>query len=450
MKEIENKKADMEQNKLLTLAKESDDYKKPLPADEDEDFFPELTKEFNNLPKESETTKDGFENRFVLSATDFLKNLALTAFDLIEKRVHTTYNERIEVQNVLYKVIYENHEKSINSIQAAINLNKESAIAIQSIIPQLRKIIQVYNLPLKNKRAWRKMTKGSWLLGKIEEVQEIIARFDSEPVDSKIFMNYESNLISAYILAKRIEEEDSLFIVRGLSANIERVCEVLEPEKDITPLLTMMLPTMMLYSFFEDANYIYINLNKEASSIHRATAALINHLRSERLPKRNEQKETQNKHNQELIIRAEDIQSIIKAIHSEGEKTRAHVSKESEGIKENSKEVAQQAGVQIEEARAQANWPLEKIAEKYVKTMGFDNSYTAAMFCTLILKLSDKQDPQTGEWIKGETYKQAAEELTKSGHPISDSTLCEKIHRIEDKVDRKLVTKMPRGMRSTK
>lgn len=144
------------------------------------------------------------------------------------------------------------------------------------------------------------------------------------------------------------------------------------------------------------------------------------------------------KENEEFTKLVEERQGTLRVMLAELQKMQDRFDKGLEKV-----------GVQLEEARAQAKWPLEKIAEKYVKTMGFDNSYTAAMFCTLILKLSDKQDPQTGEWEKGETYRQAAEELTKSGHSISASALCERIHKIEDKVG-KLVTKMPRGKRSIK
>ena len=190
----------------LTLAGGCACYKGVFLEDENEDFFPELTKEFDILIKKSESPTDDFENRFVSAATDFLENLVQMAFDEIAKRFAATYNERLKVKNVLFGII-----ESVYEDIDPTDLNTKSAIALQSVIPQLRKINQVYYLPLKDENARIKMTKGRYFLDKIERIQNIVYHFKSKTVNSETYINYENSLLNAYILAKRIEDADILF-----------------------------------------------------------------------------------------------------------------------------------------------------------------------------------------------------------------------------------------------
>lgn len=429
-------KTGIEQNEPLTQVTENDNCKRPLSADECKDFFPELTKEFDNLKKELESSTRDFEGSVILSATTFLENLVGTALNEIEKRIESTYNEELEVQRTLYKLFNVVHKKDLKNLSDIKEFNKDSAIALQSLIPQLRKIINIYRVPLEN--VIERRTKGGYLLRKIEQVQDIIARFKKGSVNSKTYIDYEKNFLSAYILAKRIEEEDRLFNIDGFSSRVEKVCSLLESEEDITHLLKDMSSDLFLYiyTFSGEASYICLKLREETLSTKRVFNIIKDHYRSSYLPKSSELLEKLKQLEESTEARFMGLESLIQ---NNFDKERAHFD---EGLKA--------VGIELGEAKAQNSWTLEKVRGEFVKKMGLDNSYTAAMFSNLILELSDKQDPETGEWIKGKTYKQAAEEFTKVGHPISDSTLCDRIHKIEVMAERKLVFKMPRGKRSIK
>ncbi len=282
MEKNENKTG-IEQNEPLTQITENDDCKRPLSADECEDFFPELTKEFDNLKKESESSTHNFGDRIIFFATTLLENLAKTALNEIEKRVDSIYNEVLEVQRVLYKVFATSYEKGLNNPSDIKEFNKESAIALKSVIPRLRKIISIYSVPLE--KVIERRTKGGYLLRKIEQVQDIIACLKKNSVNFEAYIDYEKIFLCAYILAKRIEEGDTLFNIDGFSSRIEKVCRLLESEGDITHLLNDMSLNLFSYAFSGEANYIYLKLRIETLSNKRAFNIIKNHYHSSSLPK---------------------------------------------------------------------------------------------------------------------------------------------------------------------
>ncbi len=316
-------KTGIELKKLLTLNLEGNDYKSVLSIDENEDFFPELTKEFDNLKKESESSTRNFGDRIILFATTLLENLAKTALNEIEKRVDSIYNEGLEVQRVLYKVFAAFYKKGLENLSDIKEFNKESAIALRSVIPQLRKIINIYSVPLE--KVIERRTKGGYLLKKIEQVQDIIACLKKNSMNFEIYMDYEKIFLCAYILAKRIEEGDTLFNIDGFSSKIEKICRLLESEGDITHLLNDMSLNLFSHTLSGEANYICLKLRVETLSTKRAFNIIKNHHHSSYLP---ESLEVFNK-----------LEQFRKEMHAMFKGTNDHVEEKSEGIEKNLKEL---------------------------------------------------------------------------------------------------------------
>ncbi len=218
-----------------------------------------------------------------------------TAYNEIAKRFAATYSERLEVKNVLSKIIEAVCEDG--GYADPIDLNTKSAIALQSVIPQLRKINQVYYLPLKDENSMIKTTKGRYFLNKIELIQDIICHFNSETVDYKKYMDYERNLLSAYILAKRIDEEDTLFNKQGFYANVEGVCKVLEGKSnelidqisyyqiELAGFLLSETDITSCNIFWRQLCEIEGTLDNETLSMNSAVSLFLIHHKNGRLPK---------------------------------------------------------------------------------------------------------------------------------------------------------------------
>lgn len=410
-----------------TLFRESEINKRTLTAGEDEDRFSRLTKKFDKLKDKLKSLTPGFEDRFVLSATVFLNDLTLTAFDVIEERIKVTYNERLEVQNTLFKILEKVHENKIS----LIDLNAEVAIALQSVIKQIRTIIQVYGVQLKNEM--RKIAKGSYLLEKIEQVQKIIARLNKESVDSEIYMNYEKSLLSTYILTKKIEEGDTLFRSHGFSRIIERVFALLEKEKDIPRLSKEMLLSKYPYSFYEIANHICFGLGKETASICKTIIALIEHFSSDHLPKRNKQMEALQQQNQELFDRERQLLSIaIQSIESGNiqketqdlvrekskeieESVKVHISEKIKELNENEEERFnegfEEIGLHFRNLKKKAELTMQEALDLFLKKLKFADTFDEVLLTWVLFRLKDA------------TYDIVVKELEEKGYKTTKSKL---------------------------
>ncbi len=270
---------------FLALTAESDVCKSIQSTNEEDGFLSKWTENFCNLKKEFESSTLDSEDKFVLCVTIFLDALTLAAFNVMIKRLGATYNERLEVKNTLCKALPGFNEKGITSSNI-IDLDIKSAIALQSVTKQIRAIIQVYDISFKNR-----MNEGSYLIEKIEQVQNVVDSLKEDSVDPETYMNYEKSLLRAYVLAKRIEE-DTLFRSYRFSKKIESVCELLESEKDIPRLSKEMLSSKNCsYSFFEVANHIWLGLTKEVASMYKTITSPIAHFNNNHLTKRDKRVE---------------------------------------------------------------------------------------------------------------------------------------------------------------